>query len=136
LGAIVRADDHLERLSDHHPSNRAPAHRDLARQGGDDRADRGGYRRHADARRRLLREGASPPPTANGPYGPYAYGLSGFSNVLTSFGSGDGVIGIHGTNEPWLIGKDVSHGCIRMRNDDIERLAQFLPLGTPVEIRP
>jgi lipoprotein-anchoring transpeptidase ErfK/SrfK len=76
------------------------------------------------------------PPTANGPYGPYAYGLSGFSNVLTSFGSGDGVIGIHGTNEPWLIGKDVSHGCIRMRNDDIERLAQFLPLGTPVEIRP
>ena len=70
----------------------------------------------------------------NGPYGSYAYGLSGFSNVLTSFGGGDGVIGIHGTNDPSSIGQDVSHGCIRLQNADIERLVRFLPLGTPVDI--
>lgn len=75
------------------------------------------------------------PPTPDGPYGPYAYGLSGFSNVLTSFAGGDGVIGIHGTNDPSSIGKDVSHGCIRMSNDGITSLVKVLPLGTPVEIR-
>jgi lipoprotein-anchoring transpeptidase ErfK/SrfK len=44
------------------------------------------------------------------------------------------VIGIHGTNEPQLVGTDVSHGCIRLRNEDISRLVGLLPLGTPVEI--
>ncbi|MEQ1787796.1 MAG: L,D-transpeptidase [Acidimicrobiales bacterium] len=76
------------------------------------------------------------PPNPNGPYGTYAYGLSGFSNVLTSFNGGAGVIGIHGTNEPAAIGSDVSSGCIRLNNDVIERLVEDigLPLGTPVEI--
>ena len=74
------------------------------------------------------------PPTPNGPYGHFAYGLSGFSNVLTSFGGGDGVIGIHGTNDPSSIGKDVSHGCLRVSNDAIDLLAKRLPLGVPVEI--
>jgi lipoprotein-anchoring transpeptidase ErfK/SrfK len=74
-------------------------------------------------------------PDASGPYGPYAYGLSGFSNVLTRFAGGDGVIGIHGTNQPWLIGHDVSHGCIRMRNASILKMVHLLPLGVPVEIR-
>lgn len=74
------------------------------------------------------------PPNPNGDYGPYAYGLSGFSNVLTSFNGGDGVIGIHGTNRPEVIGTDVSHGCIRMRNADVTYLAKRLPLGTPVRI--
>lgn len=76
------------------------------------------------------------PPTAGGPYGPFAYGLSGYSNALTSFGGGDGVIGIHGTDHPELVGTDVSHGCIRMRNADITALAAELPLGTPVRILP
>jgi lipoprotein-anchoring transpeptidase ErfK/SrfK len=76
------------------------------------------------------------PPNPNGAYGPYAYGLSGYSNVLTSFAGGDGVIGIHGTNDPSSLGKDASHGCIRMSNEGITRLAQILPLGTPVEILP
>ncbi|HWL37003.1 MAG TPA: L,D-transpeptidase family protein [Frankiaceae bacterium] len=76
------------------------------------------------------------PPNPQGDYGPYAYGLSGFSNVLTSFNGGDGVIGIHGTNDPSSIGKDVSHGCIRLRNADVTYLAQRLPLGTPVRILP
>ena len=77
------------------------------------------------------------PPDPTGPYGTYAYGLSGFSNVLQSFNGGNGVIGIHGTNEPEAIGTDVSSGCIRVHNDVIEHLVEDigLPLGTPVEIQ-
>jgi lipoprotein-anchoring transpeptidase ErfK/SrfK len=73
-------------------------------------------------------------PDPSGPYGPFAFGLSAFSDVYQSFGSGPGSIGLHGTNEPWLLGHDVSHGCIRMSNAGIERLARLLPLGTPVLI--
>jgi lipoprotein-anchoring transpeptidase ErfK/SrfK len=75
------------------------------------------------------------PPNPNGFYGPYAFGLSAYSPVYTSFAGGDGQIGIHGTNAPAALGSDVSHGCIRVRNAVIERLARRLPLGTPVEIR-
>jgi RNA polymerase sigma factor (sigma-70 family) len=71
-----------------------------------------------------------------GPYGPYAYGLSGFSEVLFDFAGGDGQFGIHGTNDPSGLGRDVSHGCIRMSNAGITLLAQTLPLGVPVEILP
>lgn len=76
------------------------------------------------------------PPDPTGPYGTYAYGLSGFSTVLTSFNGGQGVIGIHGTNDPSSIGQDVSSGCIRLDNAVIDRLVNEigLPLGTPVEI--
>jgi lipoprotein-anchoring transpeptidase ErfK/SrfK len=74
------------------------------------------------------------PPDPAGAYGPYAYGLSGFSNVLDDFNGGDGVIGIHGTNEPEAIGTDVSHGCIRVDNATITQMAGMLPLGTPVHI--
>ena len=75
------------------------------------------------------------PPNPNGPYGPFAYGLSGFSNALPNFAGGEGVIGIHGTNQPALLGHDVSHGCIRMSNAGISKLAAILPLGVPVDIR-
>lgn len=74
------------------------------------------------------------PTNKGGFYGPFAYGLSGFSNVLTKFGAGEGVIGIHGTNDEKSVGKDASNGCIRMRNNDITTLAKLLPLGTPVRI--
>jgi len=74
------------------------------------------------------------PPNPNGPYGAYAYGLSGFSEVLTSFNGGSGVLGIHGTNDPTSIGHPVSYGCIRMNNASIIALARMLPLGVPVEI--
>lgn len=73
-------------------------------------------------------------PNPNGPYGPYAFGTSAFSKVLYHFGGGPGQIGIHGTNEHMSIGHSVSHGCIRLRNRDITRLAHLLPLGTPVTI--
>jgi lipoprotein-anchoring transpeptidase ErfK/SrfK len=76
------------------------------------------------------------PPDPNGAYGPYAYELSGFSDVLPNFEGGNGNLGIHGTNEPQAIGTDVSHGCIRMSNDGITKLAHALPLGVPVEVRP
>lgn len=76
------------------------------------------------------------PPEPDGPYGAYAYGLSGYSQVLSDFAGGDGVIGIHGTNDPSSIGRDVSHGCIRLDNGDMLRLVEVVPLGTPVEIRP
>jgi lipoprotein-anchoring transpeptidase ErfK/SrfK len=76
------------------------------------------------------------PSDPGGAYGPYAYGLSGFSNVLEEFNGGDGVIGIHGTDEPEAIGRDVSHGCIRVDNDTITQMAAVLPLGTPVHINP
>ena len=76
------------------------------------------------------------PPNPDGAYGVYAYGLSGFSNVLQNFNGGSGVIGIHGTNEPEKVGTDVSHGCIRLHNEAIVRMVEEigLPLGTPVEI--
>jgi lipoprotein-anchoring transpeptidase ErfK/SrfK len=74
------------------------------------------------------------PPDPNTVYGTYAYGLSGFSEVLQSFNGGPGQLGIHGTNDPSSIGKKVSSGCIRMRNADIEKLAVMLPLGVPVII--
>ncbi|GGP16087.1 L,D-transpeptidase family protein [Oceanobacillus neutriphilus] len=44
--------------------------------------------------------------------------------------------GIHGTNDPSSIGKAVSHGCIRMYNQDVEELAGIIPIGTPVFIHP
>jgi lipoprotein-anchoring transpeptidase ErfK/SrfK len=47
---------------------------------------------------------------------------------------GGGVIGIHGTNQPWLIGRAVSHGCIRMRNTDILRLRRWAKPGTRLRI--
>lgn len=73
-------------------------------------------------------------PDPGGVYGPYAFGLSAHSNVLHEFAGGNGEIGIHGTNEPWAVGTDVSHGCIRVYNSVIRRLAHELPLGTPVQI--
>ena len=73
-------------------------------------------------------------PNPFGAYGPYAFGLSAHSRVLFSFGGGPGQIGLHGTNTPNLLGRDVSHGCVRMRNQAIVRLARMLPLGTPVRI--
>jgi lipoprotein-anchoring transpeptidase ErfK/SrfK len=75
------------------------------------------------------------PSDPKGFYGPYALGLSVHSSVYTSFEGGDGQIGIHGTNRPSALGRDVSHGCIRVRNATMRRLARSVPLGTPVLIR-
>jgi hypothetical protein len=66
-------------------------------------------------------------------YGPVAFGTSARSRVLTDWPDG-GSIGIHGTNRPDLIPGRVSHGCIRLQNQDILRLSRLLPVGTPLTI--
>lgn len=67
--------------------------------------------------------------------GPIVMPLTAFSNVLNEFAGGNGRVAIHGTSMPELIGKPVSHGCIRMRNADIMRLTRLVRAGTPVVIR-
>jgi lipoprotein-anchoring transpeptidase ErfK/SrfK len=77
------------------------------------------------------------PPDPNGVYGVYAYIISGYTtnpDVAAQFGR-EGIIGIHGTNQPELLGTDVSHGCIRVANDVITEMVSYLPLGTPVDIQ-
>ncbi|HNN94257.1 MAG TPA: L,D-transpeptidase [Pseudomonadota bacterium] len=43
-------------------------------------------------------------------------------------------LGIHGTNEPGLIGTYSSHACIRMKNEDVEAIFDLIDVGTRVEI--
>jgi lipoprotein-anchoring transpeptidase ErfK/SrfK len=74
------------------------------------------------------------PSDPSGPFGPGALGISAFSNVLTGWTQG-GPIAIHGTNEPWSIGRAVSNGCIRVRNPVLQRLFDAAPAGTPVVVR-
>jgi lipoprotein-anchoring transpeptidase ErfK/SrfK len=73
-------------------------------------------------------------PDPLGPFGPAAIGISAFSPVLQGWAQG-GPIAIHGTNEAELLGSAVSHGCIRVSNDVVERLWKLVPTGTPVLIR-
>jgi lipoprotein-anchoring transpeptidase ErfK/SrfK len=75
------------------------------------------------------------PPDQNTVYGPYAYGLSSHSETLNEFNGGDAEVGIHGNNDASVLGKNVSHGCIRMDNAKITQLAKVLMLGTPVDVR-
>jgi lipoprotein-anchoring transpeptidase ErfK/SrfK len=67
-------------------------------------------------------------------YGPIAFGTSARSAVLTDW-PGGGYIGVHGTDEPQLLPGHVSHGCIRMPNASILKLARLMPVGTPLTIR-
>ncbi|WP_261130565.1 L,D-transpeptidase [Bacillus sp. Marseille-Q3570] len=61
-------------------------------------------------------------PNPGGPYGSMWMGLSRPH------------YGIHGTNDPSSIGKDVSKGCIRMHNKDVNELSSIVPIGTNVWI--
>ena len=70
-----------------------------------------------------------------GPWGPGAIGVSAHSDVLRNWAQG-GPIAIHGTNEPYSIGRAASHGCIRLDNAVLERLFGLTPAGTPVVIEP
>jgi lipoprotein-anchoring transpeptidase ErfK/SrfK len=67
-------------------------------------------------------------------YGPLAFGTSARSPGLSDWPAG-GFVGIHGTNRPDLIPGRVSHGCIRLRNADIRRLARLMPVGTLLIVR-
>jgi lipoprotein-anchoring transpeptidase ErfK/SrfK len=74
------------------------------------------------------------PPDPGGAYGALAIGTSAFQPKLSDW-PGGGVVGIHGTNEPWLIGKAISHGCIRMKNSAILKVSKLVPTGSPVFIQ-
>lgn len=49
---------------------------------------------------------------------------------------GRNYIGFHGTPNERLVGQAVSHGCIRMRNRDVEALYEMVRVGTPVTVEP
>jgi RimJ/RimL family protein N-acetyltransferase len=67
--------------------------------------------------------------------GPVVLPITGYSEVLNEFAGGNGRVAIHGTSLPELIGSAVSHGCIRMYNRDVVRLARLAQPGTPLTIR-
>lgn len=62
------------------------------------------------------------PPGPSNPLGQYALRL-GWATYL-----------IHGTNKPYGVGRNVSHGCIRLYPEDIEQLYRQVPVGTPVRV--
>lgn len=68
----------------------------------------------------------------NSAWGPHALGISARSETITEFNGGDGIIGIHGTNNPSSIGGDISLGCVRLPNDMITALHALVPIGTRV----
>jgi lipoprotein-anchoring transpeptidase ErfK/SrfK len=67
---------------------------------------------------KIINKDTTPPPV----FGPLWMGLS------------KPTYGIHGTNDPASIGRDMSHGCVRMDNEDILELSSVVPIGTPVYI--
>ncbi|EKQ69949.1 hypothetical protein OsccyDRAFT_0203 [Leptolyngbyaceae cyanobacterium JSC-12] len=71
--------------------------------------------------------GVSVPPGVDNPLGVAWIGF---------WTDGDTEIGFHGTNQEELIGEAVSHGCLRMRNADIEALYAQVSTGTPVVVEP
>jgi lipoprotein-anchoring transpeptidase ErfK/SrfK len=64
--------------------------------------------------------------------GKYAFETSAYSKL--SDWPGGGIVGIHGTFMPWLLGQAVSHGCVRVGNSDILRMRSLVRLGTPIRI--
>jgi hypothetical protein len=64
--------------------------------------------------------------------GVFAFETSAYSK-LTDW-PGGGVVGIHGTSMPQLLGQAVSHGCVRMSNEAALVLKRLVPLGTPITI--
>ncbi|MEO5678125.1 MAG: L,D-transpeptidase [Acidimicrobiales bacterium] len=75
------------------------------------------------------------PPRPDGPYGTFAFGLSGFTGSPDGPAGAFGQLGLHGTNDPSTLGRNVSLGCLRMANEAITALAGQLPLGVPVDVR-
>ena len=74
------------------------------------------------------------PATPYGVYGALQLGTSAFQPKLPGW-PGGGQVGIHGTNEDSLIGKAISHGCVRMHNKDILAVSRLVPTGSPVIIQ-
>ncbi|MBW4464778.1 MAG: L,D-transpeptidase [Pegethrix bostrychoides GSE-TBD4-15B] len=72
-------------------------------------------------------QGIVPAGDANNPMG---------ERLILFWTDGKDYIGFHGTNQPDLIGQAVSHGCVRMRNQDIRKLYESVSIGTPVVVEP
>jgi hypothetical protein len=68
--------------------------------------------------------------------GSFAFGISGIQPRLPAGWSGGDQLAIHGTNDPWSIGRSVSAGCVRVSESSLHHLEPLLRLGTPVVIRP
>ena len=64
--------------------------------------------------------------------GAFAFETSAYSKL--SDWPGGGIVGIHGTNTPSLLGQAVSHGCVRVANEAILRLKALVAPGTPIRI--
>jgi len=77
-----------------------------------------------------------PQPNPRGFYGPFILSLAAHSDNLSDFDGGQGQVAIHGTNLPGLLGGAVSHGCVRMPNTGVKKVAKLVPPGAPVEILP
>jgi hypothetical protein len=94
-------------------------------------------RRWADGRQRAVASGEGRELVVNGnivvpPYGTSQRkypGVLGTHRLLL----GDGYA-LHGTDRPETVGRSVSHGCVRLRNEDVARLYELVPVGTPVYI--
>jgi lipoprotein-anchoring transpeptidase ErfK/SrfK len=64
--------------------------------------------------------------------GTFAFATSAYSKL--SDWPGGGIVGLHGTYQPWLLGQAVSHGCVRMSNATANVLRDHVPVGTPIRI--
>ena len=86
----------------------------------------------AAGERRFITELVQPPDPA-GAYGAYAYGLSGASNDVAAYASGQGVVAVHGVVDGTTLGTDAAAGSIGVAPDIMSRMADTigLPLGTP-----
>jgi lipoprotein-anchoring transpeptidase ErfK/SrfK len=62
----------------------------------------------------------------------FAFATSAYSKL--SDWPGGGIVGLHGTYQPWLLGQAVSHGCVRMSDATANVLRDHVPVGTPVRI--
>jgi L,D-transpeptidase-like protein len=70
----------------------------------------------------------------SGPFGWYAFGLSGHQPNLPAGWSGGDQLAIHGTNTPSSVGTAASAGCLRVSASALGILRRYLRLGTPVVI--
>jgi lipoprotein-anchoring transpeptidase ErfK/SrfK len=76
-------------------------------------------------------------PFSAGSYlGSFAFGISGIQPSLPPGWSGGDQLAIHGTDQPWSIGRSTSAGCLRVSESALARLRPLLRQGTPVVIEP
>lgn len=85
------------------------------------------YEQEIDPIFKSFKTGKIIPPGSDNPLGPRWIGI---------WTDGKTRLGFHGTNQPELIGKAVSHGCIRMHNLDVLSLYEKVKIGTVVTVQP